>query len=192
MKDDIANIWSRIEAVLTIHAPEVKKTLAPGATETMLTEFERSIGFPLPADFRQSLKIHNGQFDPSRCLKFCGVWTLLQLEDSLRESRTLCEMGQDLDRENGANPDGLWLNARWWKRSCIPFADCEGNYLGVDMDPSIGSDIGRVMVHVHDCVMETNHSPNYMSWLAHVAECLEAKRFDRAPHGFFDVKLEIQ
>ncbi|WP_406697849.1 SMI1/KNR4 family protein [Singulisphaera sp. Ch08] len=56
----VAESWHRIEAWMSRHCPEVIAALLPGASETEIAEFEAVIGQKLPADVRESYRIHDG------------------------------------------------------------------------------------------------------------------------------------
>lgn len=191
MSEDIAKTWARIEQVLRQHAPEVCESLAPGAARAELDRCEAELGFHLPPELGQSWAVHNGQGDPSYTLRFCGFWGLMSVGDAIRWRGTLIELGERFDRENGvAVVNGVSLNSGWWKRSCIPFAHCEGDYLCVDMDPALGHEQGRVVVHIHDGLLEALAAPTFGAWLCHVRDCLEGGRFHRDEYGSFEVELE--
>src|SRR5262245_33564067 len=54
-------IWERIEAWLSHNAPLVFQSLRGGATEHDIISAEVVLGNPLPSDYRESLKRHDGQ-----------------------------------------------------------------------------------------------------------------------------------
>jgi len=58
--DRIATLWARLEAwIATIGAPPLD--LAKPATEKAIKAAEKDLGRPFPADFRASLRLHDGQ-----------------------------------------------------------------------------------------------------------------------------------
>src|SRR5437867_3449026 len=67
---DIQTLWMRIEQVLKKHVPSTAQTLAPPATESEIAQLEGAIELDLPEEFRCSLRIHNGQIDPTGCHSF--------------------------------------------------------------------------------------------------------------------------
>lgn len=186
--DAIPGIWNRIERILRAEAPEVAQTLALGALKSDIDELESALPVRLPRDLRRSLKLHNGQRDPSQCLKLCGVMSLMPTDDIRRNWRMLTEIAVDCERQEGVHsPHRNSLNNDWWRRSCIPFAHCEGYYTCVDMDASLGSKMGRVVEHTHDSAMEDTKVPSFADWLERVATALEAGSFVRDDYGFFRV-----
>jgi cell wall assembly regulator SMI1 len=190
MKDSdhlLDDIWTRIERVLVVHAPEVMETLAPGATRDEIAELEAGVGLKLPRDLRRSLEIHNGQRDP-QCNQFCGTVSLMSTADILRDWAMLTEIAVDFDEQHGVySPEKNSLNADWWRRSCIPFGDHgSGDLTCVDMSPEGGA-VGRIVEHINSNPMEETNMPSFADWLDRVASALEAGRFDREPYGFFNV-----
>jgi cell wall assembly regulator SMI1 len=56
----VSELWQRIEAKLAALSAGLVERLAPPATEAEIEELERAIGAELPADYKQSLRIHGG------------------------------------------------------------------------------------------------------------------------------------
>lgn len=59
----VAELWDYIEAWCAKHKPGLSLQLRPGATEKQIVAAEKALGRKLPADFRASVKIHDGQED---------------------------------------------------------------------------------------------------------------------------------
>jgi cell wall assembly regulator SMI1 len=181
---NIRELWNRIERVLEEHAPEAAATLAEPATDQQIEKLEAAIGLTLPRDLRLSLKVHDGQRDPTRCHAFCGEGMLL----SVAEIADRWKMITEIDEENrfSAAPG----QGPWWKASCIPFTDADGNMLCVDMDPALGSRMGEVVCHVHDSQIERGLSASYAAWLSSLVKLLEAGRFRIDDYGYLWLETE--
>jgi cell wall assembly regulator SMI1 len=182
---NISDLWKRIERVLEQHAPETAATLAPAATDQQIEALEAAIGQSLPMALRASLKIHDGQRDATRCHQFCGEGMLL----SAAEIADRWKMVSEIDEENrfSAAPG----QGPWWKTSCIPFTDADGNMLCVDMDRSLGSGVGEVVCHVHDSEIERGLGASYEAWLWSLAARLEAGRFRIDDNGYLWLETEV-
>jgi cell wall assembly regulator SMI1 len=61
-------LWGRLESWLKKNAPEVLDDLNPWASESEVLELETALGFNLPEDLKESLRIHNGQAGNSQWL----------------------------------------------------------------------------------------------------------------------------
>jgi cell wall assembly regulator SMI1 len=55
------DLWDRLERWITENVPEWLEQLNPGASEEEIAKAERELGVRFPEDFRESLKIHNGE-----------------------------------------------------------------------------------------------------------------------------------
>jgi cell wall assembly regulator SMI1 len=172
------HLWERIERALRAHAPDTAATLAPPATDQELTALETAIGLALPEDLRASLKIHDGQRDPSRCHGFTGEGILLGASEITERWRMVTEIDEG-ERSHAAPGQGPW-----WETSCIPFTDAEGNMLGVDMDPDLGHRVGEVVCHVHDSEIERGLSASFGDWLSTVADRLDGGKFRINQYGY--------
>lgn len=181
----IRDLWQRIERVLQTHAPVTAATLAAPATDQEIAALEAATGLKLPADLRASLKIHNGQNDPTRCHAFSGEGILLDTRQIADHWRTVTEI--DASERFSAAPG----QGPWWKTSCIPFTDAEGNMLCVDMDPAFNDRIGEVVCHVHDSAIERGLGASFRGWLSSLADRLDAGRFRIDDYGYLWLDTEV-
>lgn len=179
------DLWRRIERVLQTHAPETALTLAPPATEEEIAALEAAIGLSLPTDLRASLTVHNGQNDPTWCHAFCGEGILLDTKQIADRWKMVTEIDES-ERFSAAAGQGPW-----WKTSCIPFTDAEGNMLCVDMDPAVNDRIGEVVCHVHDGEIERGLGASYSAWLSSLADRLEAGRFRIDNYGYLRLDSKV-
>ncbi|MBL8923173.1 MAG: SMI1/KNR4 family protein [Myxococcaceae bacterium] len=58
---DVRGAWARLEAWFAAHRPDLDLTLRPPATAKAIAAAEKKLGVALPADFRESLLVHDGQ-----------------------------------------------------------------------------------------------------------------------------------
>lgn len=160
----VAQSWSRLDPWLAAHPKEIPSGLNPGASEDDIRSLEAALEMKLPADFIESLKIHDGQpgiagdfFDGDsllparRIVSAWNVWRKLVTSD-------------DFD-DCGAEPDdGIkddWYNPKW-----IPFtSDGMGNHLCLDLDPAEGGTPGQVIRVWHDDGERTLVARSFREWL---------------------------
>ncbi len=50
-------LWDRMENWLEVHAPDVLADLNQGASELEISSLENAVGFALPSDIKESLRI---------------------------------------------------------------------------------------------------------------------------------------
>ena len=60
---DVGEAWARLEAWFGKRHPELSLALRPGAKAKELAAAEQALGVKLPADFRASVLVHDGQLD---------------------------------------------------------------------------------------------------------------------------------
>ena len=171
---DITSLWNELEKLLATIAPTVLPTLNPPATDRDLDLLESKTGLILPQGFRQSLKIHNGQSDPSRLELLTEHGILLSCEQIAEAWCMLCKI---LDEVN-QTADG----SKWWNKSYLPIADYEGDYLCIDLTP--GS-YGSIHLHVHDSTIERDIAATYTAWLSNARDVFRDRRFGDS-QGFID------
>ena len=141
-----------LEEWLGNNLPEVLSDLNPGATEDELRAFAAAINVPLPAEFVELYRWHNGQKMEIHTGPWYGL-TFIPLSRVLSEWLSwvdvLCQSSPEslasLNSSATSVPPGfvrcLYANNRW-----IPFAyDGAGNYLGIDLDPDEKGTFGQVI-----------------------------------------------
>jgi cell wall assembly regulator SMI1 len=72
----VAALWQRLESWAGENAPEMLRDLNPGADEKDISGLEEAFGHSLPASYRDSLMVHNGESDgwPSRVFADMGAY----------------------------------------------------------------------------------------------------------------------
>src|SRR5258708_5395745 len=57
----VSDSWTKIEAWLGGNAPSICKSLRPPAKDAALAILQTKLGLTLPADFTESIRVHDGQ-----------------------------------------------------------------------------------------------------------------------------------
>ncbi|GHO96794.1 hypothetical protein KSF_068420 [Reticulibacter mediterranei] len=160
-------IWKRIEAWLGAHTPEVMNNVYAGAAEEDIRQLEMKLGYQLPDDLRDSLRIHNGTAS-----WFVDGWELLSVDRIWQEQQVQLEVLHDLQEEAGEIEAGerVW----WWYPHWIPFASFgNGDLLCVEVDPSSGEQSGQIIEFYHESY-SLWIAPNFQAVLSAFADHLEA------------------
>lgn len=175
--DEITRAWATIERVLTEHLPEVAATLRPGASDASLARLTQAVG-PLPESLVESLRIHDGQDNPTRLLDVYDHLTLLSVDAMLEDHQMRLDvLGGDVDSVEYA-----WMtphrvrtipNCRGWLR----FTDSEGQGHAVDLDPLQDGERGQVIWLPVDGPTPAPVAPSYGAWLTDLARRLDAGAF---------------
>ena len=192
----IRDHWNAIETHLARLAPAVLKSLRPGASERSLQTLEKRLGFPLPADLRQSLAIHDGQlpklkYPAGKGGRLGWAWFfdsehLLPVEGITRFWTSMNDLAKDdlFDVWRGAWPglrkDSQIRHASYWNPKWIPITNAEGDGFCVDMDPSPRGNLGQVFYFCRgdhwpraDGVVPWRVlAPSYAAWLNGIAQLL--------------------
>jgi cell wall assembly regulator SMI1 len=145
----VARSWARIEAWFAEHLPDALASLRPPAKESDLDALEERIGRPLPADFRASYLIHDGQSEGPGVLFGARLEPIAEGEGV----RWLYEHRVEHEWPERANwmldwvyypPDAVretWSGPGW-----VPFYwDLGRNFIGIDLDPGPNGVVGQVI-----------------------------------------------
>jgi cell wall assembly regulator SMI1 len=178
-------IWDRIHVWLSANAPEVLKSLRPGATDEQLRAAEAEMGVALPDDVKACYRIHDGQ----RCKKG-EMWPPTFLYGL--EWETLSDILNLWRGMKGLVDDGTFgrwrsipkgpIRTDWWHPAWIPLTSDHhgaGHYL--DLDPAAGGNVGQIIFWQNDDPGRYVESSSFTTWLAHFADELEAGNYVTEP-----------
>lgn len=96
----IDSLWSRIEAFLEEEYPELEDNLNAGASSADLNEFEKDLAVgPLPVEFRQFYKIHDGQLRGGKPTGLLMGLTLLDMESIAEEYALWAKVAERVEKQ---------------------------------------------------------------------------------------------
>lgn len=168
----ITEAWVTIERVLRERVPAVAETLRPAASEASLARLSEAVG-TLPDDLVASLRIHDGQDNPTHLLDLFDYLTLLSAEAMLEDHRMRLDVlggDPDSDEYSWMTPDRVRTipNSRGWLR----FTDSDGTGHAIDLDPLPAGQLGQVIWLPNDGPTPTPIAASYGAWLTSLAGCL--------------------
>lgn len=142
---DVAARWATISAWLAEHHPRALALFAPPASPEAIAAAEAALGVTLPEDYKQFLRIHNGQ---NEFAPWVGLGALLPIEE-------VAAARANIFNEDGAiDPDqvGPGIRAVDYLQAWIPISRSSRNrdYLCLDLDPAPGGTVGQILEFVVD------------------------------------------
>lgn len=178
--------WSILETCMKLHTPEPFERLRPPATEKQIAAGEKQLGFAFPADFRESLAIHDGQEYASSPNFLFGVW-LYPLEQIIEDYKMMVEILRDLGEP--ASSETKWFDADFFM-----FAGLDSDGFCLDHKNS------TVLYHYHDQGLEEvpewlwpglkNRKPKFASWMSLIAQRLKKGDFHVSEFGHLSFEEE--
>ncbi|KVO63756.1 hypothetical protein WT66_12150 [Burkholderia stagnalis] len=165
--DTIAAAWSRLDAWRRTLPADAPEPFRGPASDEDLRALEAGLGVALPAAWRESLRLHDGQ-EAGRTEPFAGE-TLLSARQILVQWsiwHDLVARGDLADCEGEPEPGirGDWYNLKW-----IPLThNGSGDHLCIDLDPDEGGRIGQVIRVWHDSPEREHVAESVGEWLARV------------------------
>lgn len=143
--------WERIENWLMENGPMTLLTLNGGATDKDFWAAEAALGFPLPAELRESYRIHNGQAE--------GVL----MDDA--QFLSLADMASAWQRRTASTA--------LWKPNWLPLTTDEaGNHACFDTKS------GQIIFFLHDENTTGRVAASFTHWLQNFADALEAGQYE--------------
>lgn len=161
--ETITSHWNRVEHWLSQQAPDVLRSLKPGAAATQIRKTERVLGIKFPADVVASYLLHDGQERYGEGL-FQRRWSLLSMNGIVSEWQGWVSLAGD--------------GEAYWHQLWIPIAhDFGGNNYSIDLDPRLGNDVGRIIHTNHEMIPEIEEvvADNFQSLLLQLADDMESR-----------------
>lgn len=172
--------WQGIEQWYAANTPRLEQDLQEGATAAQVTAFEQHTYLTLPADYKASLEIHDGE------VSVYG-YTYLSLDSVLNSWSNMTKLAEAdtfAHAEVYEQGEGIIQNT-WWHRGWIPFAeDSGGNMLCIDTTPAAKGVVGQVLR------MEIGSGPgiteyaSFLAWLEGYRDDLDAGKYQVDDEGF--------
>jgi cell wall assembly regulator SMI1 len=176
---EIAALWEAIEAWFRDHGVGAVEQLQRGATDRRIEAFETEAGVSLPADYRASLGVHDGDatlhdYDYLSLDRVKGKWSMMS---------ELLDDGAFDDKEPEGS-EGV-IRKVWWHRKWIPFAaDSAGNLLVIDLAPGRRGKKGQIVRMETATGPEPTGVDSFLEWLRRYRSDLESDQYRVDEYGY--------
>lgn len=140
------------------NAPTMLEDLNPSASEADIVALEAELGLSIPTNFRESLKVHNGESDGWPCKVFADCGAYLGTDRILETWRQLQEIAADLsdyqvdmpDREDLIREGIIEVSGpvrpEMYLPEWIPIMECNGDvFWALDLAPDAGGTSGQII-----------------------------------------------
>jgi internalin A len=139
---------SALKSSLEKQYPGYNNSFNPPATEDDLLAYEQLIGKPLPEDYKELYRSHNGQQRFEKYgLAFFFSLPFISIQESMEQwkSSRQIDYGVFLDAKSHSIPADH-IREQYMHPAWIPISrDSGGNYIGVDLDPDGKGTYGQVI-----------------------------------------------
>ena len=154
----------RLDRWLSNRHPGLYAGLLPGASTAELDDLEFSLGFRMPAAFRELYQWRNGQSEDSE-YAFQYNFDLMPIT----EIKSLWGL---MKREVEG---GVYAEPCWWRVAWVPFLDSgSGNNRCIDTEGSFGGEPGQIVSFWHDDPSREIEFPTLDAWGETFVSSLEA------------------
>ena len=175
-------IWTRFLKWLQVNAPHLIEYLNAGVSTNDLETLEKSIGKPLPIDFVEFYKIHDGQnrepgpeclIDAEELLSTENIVFHSEKWKSLVADNTFIYFGVPAT----SDPD-IGVKDDWWNPFWLPFThDGSGNHICIDLDPTSDGQYGQIIRMWHDTPWRELLAPSFKEFILNYLIGLENGKF---------------
>jgi cell wall assembly regulator SMI1 len=150
---ELQRTWNRLKAVLKLHDPIRLAGLRSPATPQAIVELERAIGLQLPLDYRESMKLHDGElefFDEcsprEKGIILEPSSRLYPLEAVSLERKRMLEIDDDNIETVTVGSARIKQPNRIICEKWLPFAQSETAFYILDLDPNSTGTFGQVLL----------------------------------------------
>jgi cell wall assembly regulator SMI1 len=173
--DAVGTTWDHIHKTFTGLDSDHLDSLEKPAKREAIAKLEKTVKARLPADFAESLKIHDGQKSGTEIGAFPGFYFdtnggsyfLLGTRSIIRHWRDLCAVWKAGDLNGRVAKSGRGVQPVMWDHLWIPFAaNGGGDYFCLDLHPSRGGIVGQVINWEGDNGKRTVAAKSFVTWLA--------------------------
>lgn len=199
------SLWLRIELFLEEEYPELEDALNSGASTADLNEFEKDLAAgPLPIEFRQFYKTHDGQFRGGKPTGLLMGMTFLDIESIMEEYMMWAKAAQRIEKQQAAyqhqeatggegSSRDQWNNSflahqrsfpadavqpYYIHRGWVPLTrDLTGNVVGLDLAPGPGGVRGQVILYGRDFDTKVVVASSFQEFVFSFVLDLEAGNF---------------
>lgn len=165
------NLWNSFEAWLSSNFAEGLEDLNPPATDDEISHLEHHLGFSLPADFVDCLKIHNGQKNTAGGL--FEATEFLSTRRIAEEWKVWKELHDGGDFEGNLSNPAEGVKNDWWNPKWVPFTyNGAGDHFCLDLDPAPGGQSGQVITMWHDFGERALLAPSFQVWFQNYVQAI--------------------
>jgi cell wall assembly regulator SMI1 len=180
---DLRHVWQRIAQWHQENLPEAlrdggrqQEFLSVGASGGELTDAEQVMGLVLPADIRESYRLHDGSQNGYAILPW--GYHLLSLAGVVASWRMWqSHVAEGMWVEVATDPEGP-IRPVHWNHRWVPISHNNGgDHQCVDLDPAPGGKAGQVIAFNHEVGPVRVLADGFGAWLGAYAAGLEAGRY---------------
>ncbi len=155
-----AQTWARIHALLKAHHPEIGAGLLPGARPDEVAETEDELSLTFPADFRDSLLVHNGSSEDAPSL--LSIYGFVDLETIVEIQRGVTQQAREMFGDDSP-----------WTPAFIPIANSMETFVNLLF---LDTATSRVYMFTEETGTWHLWGETFGAWLTAIADDLEAGR----------------
>jgi len=183
MVPTITASWERIHKALDASTTDHLQSLEKPAKLEAVAQMEKTLGVTVPAEFKQSLAIHDGQKSGVQIGAFPGFYHddiggsyyLMDSKAIARDWKSLCAVQKAGNFDNSAAIPDRGVAACWWDQSWIPFAaNGGGDYFCIDLKPARGGSVGQIISFEGNAGPRRITAKSFAAWLARQADVFES------------------
>ncbi len=174
----IQQTLQKIEILLKNTFPELAASLNPPASEEQIQALEDALQTPLPEDFKNLYRWHNGESNTMGL--FFGL-TFLSIEEALEERKVWAEIAAEGDSTLDSGIVSIpshFIKENYANRLYLPISkDYGGNNISVDLDPDEKGVYGQVINSGRDEEMRYVLALSVSKFMAFVLFHLESNNY---------------
>jgi cell wall assembly regulator SMI1 len=182
------SIWKEFEDWLDKNCPHFNKELNVGVVQHEVDLLESKIGTPLPSDFIDFYKIHNGQNSAEGLINGEILLPFDRILYVWKKFSDLLELGEFNDDDGNlmtVSHLDKGIKNNWWNPKWIPItSDGCGKHVCIDMDPAGEGSVGQIITIWNDIDARKLISRSFKDWInSYVNDVKDERYVYKTPFG---------
>ncbi|GMG21629.1 unnamed protein product [Ambrosiozyma monospora] len=181
----IKELWKLLENWYREYCPDAYKVLRPPITTEELQELETELGMKLPADYKESLLVHNGtNFRGYPFFELHYYMCHKQVIDEWKFMKSMFEEEEEYesDLENDV-PEIRDVN---WSSKWIPFTEDGGGQLYfIDLDPTSVGNVGQLGSYDHETGVDSLLGKSFQEFFSNYVRDIYCGKYSIEEGGYF-------
>ena len=158
--------WQRIEGWIAADPARLPGGLNGPAPEHAIAALHASLGTTLPDDLLESLRLHDGQADPT---PFAEGDAMLSAHEIGAQWSIWNKLVSGGDFDDMTSDPAAGIRDDWYNLADSVHARRQRQSFSVDLDPAEGGTVGQVIRVWHDDEQRERIASSFAEWLARVA-----------------------
>ncbi|GMG38307.1 unnamed protein product [Ambrosiozyma monospora] len=181
----IKELWKLVENWYREYCPDAYNSLGPPIRTEELQELETKLGVKLPADYKESLLLHNGTI--GEYFPFLETHHCICHKEVISEWECMVSLSKQFENDDlDFTSDLPEFRDVYWSSKWIPFAvDGDGQSYFIDLDPTSVGNVGQLGSFDNELGIERLLGKSFQEFFSNYVRDIYCGKYSIDEEGFF-------